>query len=305
MINTVMHFPGNRNIKLLPVCKEGNLDAILSATDSPRLYATDFYVSGCEGWVPRPWGWEIAVGERRMFCVDHHAQDPKFYRRVSTGPLAIDYINANGIVPEGSDILLNHTDCDSVLSALMLCGDLQPLAKFGEAAIASDHTGEKNEIADLLLGLDSLRDFELSYRNLHRLLRGEPLDEIAYVRLARRESQRKRAAELVASGAFERFGKVFFTVLAEGESIPGEFLPAKLPEAWVIVFQRTNDAGQVEARMRLGLAAPAGVTLFSLGLEELEPAFGGRWNAGGTSRAGGSTVPPRVLAQQLAERIGL
>ena len=30
------------------------------------------------------------------------------------------------------------------------------------AALAADHTGEENPIADLLQALDSLRDFELS-----------------------------------------------------------------------------------------------------------------------------------------------
>ena len=58
-----------------------------------------------------------------------------------------------------------------------------------------------------------------------------------------------------------------------------------------------------ETKIRLGLAAPDGSSLFALGVLTAEPTFGGRWNAGSTKRAGGSRVTPREAALRLAELI--
>jgi hypothetical protein len=171
---------------------------------------------------------------------------------------------------------------------------LPPDEVFGEAVIAADHTGAPNAIADLLQALDPLRDFEYSLS----CLRGQSLDGRAAELLAKRHAERARAKELVESGAFHKVGQVAIAKLT-AEKVAGEFLPSLLPEAAVIVSASPMENGRWETKVRLGAAARAGVTLYSLGVRAFEPNFRGRWNAGSTKRAGGSTVDPLSLAEYL------
>jgi len=69
---------------------------------------------------------------------------------------------------------------------------LPPEEKFTKAAISADHTGKKNEIADLLMALDKERDLEYSLTNLKLLLEGKDLDEKAKQLLEKRFKERKK-----------------------------------------------------------------------------------------------------------------
>ncbi len=68
------------------------------------------------------------------------------------------------------------------------------------------------------------------------------------------------------------------------EMLPGELLPALIPEAKVIILVSSLRAGLKEIKVRAGLKFPIGVSLNMLGLL----GYGGRWNAGSTKRCGGT-----------------
>ena len=285
---------------LMPLRAIVKVDEVLAVTGAQRILVADCYIAGCERWTGRPWGWETVVQGRTIINVDHHAADDRFYRHVSSGNLAIEY----RLHHEPADtVVINHTDCDSVISSAILCGLLEPKPAYGDAVIAADHTGAVDLIADLLQSLDAPRDYACSLRNLKLLENGQHLEPAVEALMEDRRRERALAAQLVAQGAFEPVGRVAVATLPFEQRVSGEFLPALLPSAWVIVSGTPMGRELWETKIRLGLAAPAGVSLFQLGVGTAEPLFGGRWNAGSTKRAGGSPVTPRAVARRLADEI--
>lgn len=275
------------------------LESVWDASDSPLLAVADCYVEGVESWTPIDCGWQLERDSRTVLNVDHHADDERFFRPVSSGNLAIRYVTAQGPLPAEARVVVNHTDCDSVISASILAGLLPPDEVLGDAVIAADHTGAPNAIADLLQALDPLRDFEYSLECLY----ADSLDRRAAELLAKRHEERARAKELVESGAFHMVGPVAVAKLAAEQKVAGEFLPGLLPDAAVIVSASPMESGRWETKVRLGMAAPAGVTLYSLGIRAFESNFRGRWNAGSTKRSGGSTVDPLLLAEYISGQL--
>ena len=138
---------------LMPMRPIVRVDEVLRATDAMRVLVADCYIEGVEKWNPKPWGWETEFGDGRTIVnIDHHAEDPRFFRNISSGNLAMEYLAVNGVDPSTA-VAINHTDCDSVISAALLCGRIDPAERYGDAVVvAADHTGEPNEIADLLRG---------------------------------------------------------------------------------------------------------------------------------------------------------
>jgi hypothetical protein len=293
----------NSRIVLLPLSKSVSLEAAMAASPVNPVVVADCYVEHVESWTPRPWGWQTDSGGRVILNVDHHAEDERFFRLVSSGNLAIQYVETEGVLPATAPVLINHTDCDSILSAAILTGLLPPDEAYGIAVIAADHTGEPNPIADLLQALDPLRDVELSLRNLHYLLRNEPMETQAVELLKKRLNDRCRVKELVQSGAFQMLGSVAVAKLTRDDKVAGELLPNVLPDAAVIISASPLDNGGLETKVRLGMAAGSGETLHSLGVQQWERNFRGRWNAGSTKRSGGSTIDPISLARHLAETL--
>jgi hypothetical protein len=215
--------------------------------------------------------------------------------------LAVDYVNAFGPQKEGA-IVVNHTDCDSVLSSAIIRGTLSPDRKFSDAAIAADHTGEVNAIADLLQALGSRRDLAFSLRNLNLLMVGKEIDAEAHELLQKRMADRERARQFVEGGAFHFLGLVAYA--EAGEKFDGAFLPGLLPEAGVILLGSPlkDKEGKAivdmrEVKVRLGKNIRDGITLHALGLENTPMRFGGRWNAGGNKRSGGTTLSVKECAE--------
>lgn len=159
-------------VRLLPLSNEMLSSELLQQFPDGEIIACDFVVK--EALAPQIQPWGLVWG--RLTNIDHHANRACMQRIVSSANLALLRVKQRGAAPSSSHILINHTDCDSVLSSALVAGDIPPLPVFGEAAIAADHTGEANPIADLLQGLDAKRDYDLSLRNLHLLLRREPLE---------------------------------------------------------------------------------------------------------------------------------
>ena len=290
-------------IVLLPLSNTVRVAAALDAADRHDICIADSYADSAETWTPEPWGWSTVIDGRRVWNIDHHAAASRFYQAVSSGNLAIDYVHKHDVLDPAMTVVLNHTDCDSVITAAILRGLLPPDAVFADAVLAADHTGATNPIADLLQALDPLRDFDYSLRNLRQLLGGQAIDANAAELLQKRLDDRRRVWQMVESGRFTNVGRVAVARLAHDEKVPSEFLPQALPAAWVVVVGSRQQDGLWESKVRLGASAPAGMTLFSLGVTEIEPRFGGRWNAGSTRRSGGSPQDPLDLARGIADRI--
>jgi hypothetical protein len=286
------------NPVLLELKEKVSPQEVLNVSRTGRIFACDFHVTGAEHFVERPWGYE----EERIINIDHHAPTPCMRRHVSSANLALEYITQNGAASNGETVVINHTDCDSVLAAALMTAEIEPLPKFGEAAIAADHTGDENPIADLLQALDSKRDYYLSLCNLQKLLASETLDECARDALRKRQQKREMAVELVSNGTFSVQSGIAWAVL--GESIDGEFLPALLPDATLIItFTPVPTQSQKwNAKMRLGSAAPAGLSISDVVLP-FDKGYGGRWNAGSNKRAGGTTIEPQTYIERVIKNM--
>lgn len=276
-------------------------DAILAVTDAPQVLAADFAIQGIhETGTPVPWGWLLG----RIVNVDHHAPVAAMERNVSSAVLALDFVSVHGI-PADAAVVISHTDCDSVLSAGILSGRLPPERRWGDAAVAADHTGAEDPVADLLQPLDDLRDWERSLANLERLLAGQPLDPEVQGLVDRRREQREFLAAHVAAGGFEFDGGLAWSDF--DREVDSELVAPLLPEAVLVLCIHPNFArpGRWICRTRLGPAAPAGLSLQRLGIETFDPAWGGRWNAGNNKRGGGTELAPEAYAEALARRLTL
>jgi hypothetical protein len=278
----------------------------LSLRYEGEIVACDFYVQGIEQ------GEEVVGGYRkgRILNIDHHAPTARMQRRISSTNLALERLQAD-LPPMDADalIVINHLDCDSILSAGILSGRLDPDPRFGEAAIAADHTGAEDEIADLLQGIDAelsrrgIHDYSPSFSRLAQLLDDLELDAFAREALDARRCRRAVAEALVEKGRFQKVGPLRFAVT--GEPIDGEFFPALLPGAVVIMVASPlpENPCRWQIKLRLGLAAPPGLSLSNLGITEFDPNYGGRWNAGSNRSGGGTELSPEAYAERLIEAL--
>ena len=191
-----------------------------------------------------------------------------------------------------------------------MMGFLEPDDNLVAASIAADHTGEAMAIADLLRALDEGRtgdrtddQYLESLRNVLFLRAGMPLELCARRALDLRLTRRAAAERLVREGRFTRAGSVAWAVL--DEEIDSAFFPALIPDAALIMvaLRLPELPDRWVMKLRLGLAAPPGLTLNLLGISEWDPAFGGRWNAGSNKRGGGTTISPPDYAARLEAAI--
>jgi hypothetical protein len=282
------------------------------------IIACDFYISGAELGTRVPGGYSRG----RIVNIDHHADDNDMKRFVSSANLARDRIAAEG-VPNVGTVLISHADCDSVLSSGIMSGELPSDPALGDAAVAADHTGEADVIADVLQELENIRaiatrnlnstekvrekerDLPYCFDVIKRLLaQGESaLDTRARAALAERRRKRADAADFVSGGGISMSGGV--ALGCPLEKLDGEFFPALIPDACIILLmtRRTDNPSLWDAKVRLGMAAPAGLDLKQLGASEIDVAFGGRWNAGSNTRNGGTSIDPETYASEISERL--
>jgi len=281
-------------IELLPEFSSITVEELKEKFPNKKIVACDFYVKEVESGKKDVGGYVF----ENIINIDHHAPTEEMARRISSTNLAIEWVKKYGGVPKDWVVAINHTDCDSVLSSAILRQILPPEEKFAKAAISADHTGEENEITDLLMALEKERNFEYSLTNLKLLLDGKNLDEKTKKLLEKRFKERKKAKELVESGAFKQIENIYYVKV--DERIDAAFFPALLPEAVAIMIAiPMKGSDKMEVKIRLGLKAPPGLMLNKLAL----PDFGGRWNAGSTKRHGGTSIPVEKYAQILNEKI--
>lgn len=281
-------------ITLLEEHSRNTVESIEVGFGSGRRFVCDFHLEGIEKGQEVPGGYQLG----NVINIDHHAAVPRMRRFVSSANLAIEYVGAAGIVNESDFIIINHTDCDSILSSAILRGILPSEAMFGEAAIAADHTGKENQIADLLQGMSELRSVEASLRNLRFLLQGNGLEENALLLLRKRQEERTDVRQYIAQGHTEKIGQVY--LLITKTKIDAGLVPAFLPDARIIVVATPYvDQGKWEIAVRMGLARPEELSLDTLDINSFDPAYGGRWNAGSNRRGGGTIIEPWDYARAL------
>ena len=264
---------------------------------SAPLVACDFYVAGIEAGLEVPGGFQLA----RILNIDHHAAVASMARTVSSTNLAIERVRQCGMPEPDTRVIITHTDCDSVLSAAIMMGRVPPEDILGEAAIAADHSGAENPVADLLQGLRWHRDFELSLRNLKLLLQGCPVERLAEKALNERQRKREQASRMAAR--FQQEGSIFY--LAVDEDTDSEFFPALLPDAALILVAVPNphDDRYSYMKLRLGTRAESGFSINDLNVRLFDPAYGGRWNAGSNKRDGGTLMTVDRYVEALAQSL--
>ena len=218
---------------------------------------------------------------RIVYSYDHHGSDGRMQKIDITSTSLAKEVMCRRKTPF-EHVYVTHSDTDSSLAAFMLLTGILD-ERLSEAAIAADHTGAENCIADVLQSLMDLRDIEFSFVCLHTILHNEQLPKEAQKHLKMRLDDRKRAAQYIKDGVIEHVGNGVYVGRFE-EMLPGELLPALIPEAKVIVLVSSLRAGLKEIKVRAGLKFPIGISLNMLGLL----GYGGRWNAGSTKRYGGT-----------------
>jgi hypothetical protein len=193
-------------VRLLPTSNRTGLEDLLALNHKSHIIACDFYIEGAEEWM----SWLGHSGIRgeprgRVTTIDHHAPVPDFARPVTSTTFALAWRRGTGRPAQPETlVVINHTDCDSILSSAIVSGELDPVDRFAFAAMAADHTGEENEIADLLQALEEHHDRSMSLRNLYRLLEGNPVEPAA----ASAMSSRWRSRDAYCLGRDRRAGQL-------------------------------------------------------------------------------------------------
>jgi hypothetical protein len=279
----------------------------LTSLHPAGVVACDFYVEAAESAEPVTGGYRFG----KVLNIDHHASTTDMARQVSSTNLALERIRACGREPDNSLVVISHTDCDSVLSSGIMSGHLPPDDTFGDAAIAADHTGEPNDLADLLQGLDDRWDKKkprdpLYFIDVARRFVNEgecSLDAAGRAALVSRRRKRVAAAAAVARGDVTVIDGLGFGLPTE--KLDGEFFPDLLSDALVIVVMtpRRGEPSRWNTKIRLGPAATAGSSLHQLGIREFDRAFGGRWNAGSNTRNLGTSIHPEAYKAELLKRL--
>lgn len=238
-------------------------------------------------------GWRFP---KNISLIDHHANDPRMRRQISATNLAIQYVQAGLALFGKEKIVTNHTDADSILASLILSGRLEPDEEiYGRAAIAADHTGEINPIADLLMALQHERNIQLSSDCLKKMLQGEPLPKFVEALTEKRFKERAEAIRLVESEEYSRYPQNVAYFVTEN-AVSGELLTPLLPEARVIIIASPfpDEPQKWQVRVRAGKQFPQTASLLDAHLEQFN--WGGRWNGGNTKRKGGFTGDPEIFA---------
>jgi hypothetical protein len=287
-------------VTILPASDKVSAEEVRRVFPEGPVFVCDLHITGIENGESLPYGYRL----NGITNIDHHAPTKKMEGLISSGILAARYVREHGPVPPEVPVAVHHTDCDSVVSSLMLRGILPSDRFFEDAVIAADHTGGEHPVADLLQALDPARNIEFSARNLARLLLGENLEPEAERLMSRRRDERAECERIKAEGDYREIGKL---VLIEADrQISGEFLPPLFPGAALILVTRPAPKGPPGVwfnKLRLGLAAPEGFSLNDLDLRSLDPVFGGRWNAGANNRGGGTTIEPGEYARIVSVRL--
>jgi hypothetical protein len=287
------------NIQLIEARKSHDYRTILSHSPGEHLiFACDFHIDEIEN------GERLQGGYRkgRVINIDHHAPDERMYCHVTSTQLATEWAKECGILDSSSVVFIDHTDCDSILSSAILAGILPPNPLFVEAALGADHTGERNDIAEVLQALDPWRDFALSIRNLDFMLQGCELDPAVKEAMRQRQDKRESLHEKLKQ-EIQIINKTALLIVED--CLDAVDLVRIFPDVAMIVHARPDKTGSSRwtMKIRLGQAAPAGLMLDKRKIQVFDPNYGGRWNAGSNGRGGGTSLDPRTYVLKLFDAL--
>lgn len=289
----------DRSVNLLEESRYLTISDLVSKFPGKTIFVCDAYVRGIEKGISE--GGILRL--QNVISIDHHAPLKMFARKVSSVNLAICWVNKKGIAPKNAIVIITHTDYDSIISSLIMRGIILPEKIFGDMAIMADHTGEEDEIVDLLQSMSSAHDLEFSLRNLELWSKEEPIEEKAQKMLEDLKDERRRAEEAVSSGKFDMKGTVYYAKL--NKKIESAFFTALIPGAAVILTfsPHRKHKGFWEVKTRLGAAAPEGLCLNKLGIDDFDSSWGGRWNAGSNRRGEGTKLTIEEYAELLNKKL--
>jgi len=260
--------------------------------------ACDFYVDGVERASEIPGGWRMDS----ILNIDHHAPNQKMYGFTTSTQLACDYIRAFGPVPPHWLIVANHLDADAFLALMILMGRIKPEGRYIQAAVAADHTGEPDQIGDLLNAIADLRDVDLGQRSLAALAADRPFEGAVEKKLQHRYGERMRVAELIEDGTFRFQDGIAYATLDAPVDDMAMLVPL-LPKSKLIVIFSSLGPETYLVKMRLGLAAPMNMNLHTLKIQTFDPIFGGHAGAGTNKRGGGTNIPPEQYLDLLERKV--
>ena len=224
-----------------------------------------------------------------LFIVDHHAPVSYMRKHISSAVIASKYVSANSPLSDEYVIVVNHTDTDSLLSALLMSGGIEPNSEYEQAAIAADHTGEENIISDLLQSLEDSRELKTSIEELL-----SPTKDLEITK--ERHLIRSKLKELVPDFTVNN-GIASITM---DKKIDAGLLPGLFPNVKAIMVASPmpdGSKGKWRIRVRLG-SSSENIELNKLNL----PDTGGRWNAISTSRNGGTNTEPEDYLKMLSDK---
>lgn len=259
----------------------------------------DFYVAGIEHGAEHPYGFE----RDGIINIDHHAPVTRFARSISSGNLACRYVEEHGPLPAQIPVVINHLDTDSFVSALVMTGALPPAKPLEDLVIGADHLGSSSRIVDLLQSLAKTQELAFAAECFKGLILGEELAPRALDIIATRAADRARGSEYLNSGVLRVRDQLAWAIT--DKPLESDLVLPLVPEAvMIILFSKHPEVeGNWVVKTRLGRAAHAGLTLFDININQIDPIWGGRWNAGSNERGGGTPIPPTAYLEEIRQRL--
>ena len=275
-----------KNIYLVDKKPEISARELKDQFPDQKICVCDFHITDSEKGESTPSGAMFFDG---LLSIDHHATLPEMMRRVSSTIFANKYAAEHGALDDSYVVVINHVDTDSVLSSCIMRGLLEPDEKFNTAAIAADHTGEENLISDLLQSMGDDTGLQTAVEMLRKVLERRVW--------ARRDL-------LAHKDEFETDGRIVFKKL--DRKIEAGLVPGLFPDAEAVILAWLMPAGSPG---KWGIEVRLGLHVAGIALNELDlPDTGGRWNAVGTTRHGGTNIEPeryvKIVKEKLARRRG-
>lgn len=298
---------------------------MLRRTGKGSVAYCNVYIEGIEknkAALQEDFGFVCWTPEGNVLNIDHHAPIKKFKRRVTAVELAILYYRRHKAVDEDTAVVVNYTDTDSVLSALIILGllDAFPVSvrknrekSFIDAAHSAHYTGKENALADILQAVQSMNN--LGYSAMELLAYIETGEVSALKTMTQDELRNRQEERIIVSkemtsgrirGQYRKSDKVghirmpkmigdplFWTDLSCGVWVFVAFIQVGAKED-----KRWNIRARVTAR------GSGNVRLDELGLYELVPDWSGGWNFGSNMGSGGCEIDPDVFVHFLSTRIG-
>ena len=230
-----------------------------------------------------------------LFIVDHHVPVPYMKKHISSAVIASRYVSSNGLLGDEYVIVVNHTDTDSLLSALLMSGKIEPNIEYEKAAIAADHTGEEHIISDLLQSSEDGRELKKSIELLLIMVKDPKMVKDLGI-MKERLLIRSELKELVPTFTVNMNNGIAFKIM--DKKIDAGLLPALFPNVKAIMVASPMPDRKWRIRVRLGKLGK-NIELNKLNL----PDTGGRWNAISTSRHGGTNTKPEDYLKMLSDKI--